>query len=128
MTSAVTHFEIYAEEPEKLAEFYREIFGWKINKAVGVDYFHIDTGGDSAGVRGGLMERPIPGPRSWMHYVRVDSLDETIERIERLGGKVLKPRTAVPKSVWYAVVEDPQGSIFAIYQPDATAMPEPEPE
>jgi hypothetical protein len=30
--------------------------------------------------------------------------------------------------VWYAVVEDPQGNIFAIYQHDAKAMPPPQPE
>jgi predicted enzyme related to lactoylglutathione lyase len=126
MSASVTHFEIYADDPAKLADFYREIFGWNITKAQGVDYFHIETGADS--IRGGIIERPIPGPRSWVHYVRVDSLDSTIANIEQLGGKLLKPKTAVPKTVWYAVVEDPQGSIFAIYQPDPTAMPEPEPE
>jgi predicted enzyme related to lactoylglutathione lyase len=128
MSGSVTHFEIYAENPETLADFYRELFGWTITKATGVDYFHIQTGSDPTSIRGGLMERPIPGPRSWVHYIAVDSLDETIARIEQLGGKVLRPKTAVPKSVWYAVVEDPQGSIFAIYQPDPTAMPAPEPE
>lgn len=30
MISLVTHFEIYGEEPAKLAEFYRSVFGWKI--------------------------------------------------------------------------------------------------
>ena len=29
---AVTHFEIYAEEPAKLAEFYRGVFGWRLDK------------------------------------------------------------------------------------------------
>ena len=32
MTSAVTHFEIYGNDLNKLAEFYRELFGWKIEK------------------------------------------------------------------------------------------------
>lgn len=128
MNGQVTHFEIFADDSPKLAEFYSQLFGWKIVKATGVDYYHIQIGTDPGNIRGGLMERPIPEPRSWVHYVRVESLDATIEKIAKMGGTVLKPKTAVPKSVWYAVVEDPQGNIFSIYQPDPMAMPEPEPE
>ena len=47
MTSSVTHFEIYAEEPARLAAFYRALFGWKIDKAPGIDYWRIDTGSES---------------------------------------------------------------------------------
>jgi predicted enzyme related to lactoylglutathione lyase len=32
--SAVTHFEIYGEEPAKLAEFYRSLFGWQIDASI----------------------------------------------------------------------------------------------
>ena len=43
MTSSVTHFEIYAEEPAKLAEFYRDLLGWQIEKAPAIDYWRIQT-------------------------------------------------------------------------------------
>jgi predicted enzyme related to lactoylglutathione lyase len=129
MTAPVTHFEIFAEEPAKLADFYRELFGWKIEKAPGVDYFHIQTApSEERAIRGGLTYRPIPGPRSWVHYVWVESLNDAVERVQRLGGSVLRPKTAVPKIGWYAVVEDPEGNIFAVFQPDPMAMPELEPE
>jgi len=58
----------------------------------------------------------------------VESLDDAVERVQRLGGNVLWPKTPVPKTGWYAVVEDPEGNIFAVFQPDPTAMPEPEPD
>ena len=74
------------------------------------------------------MFRPIPGPRSWVHYLHVDSLDQTLERIVELGGTLVRPKAAVPKTAWYAVVADPDGNIFAIWQADPTAMPTPEPE
>ena len=74
------------------------------------------------------MFRPIPGPRSWVHYVHVESLDQTVERIVELGGAVVRPKAAVPKAAWYAVVADPEGNIFAIWQADPLAMPLPEPE
>ena len=40
-TSSVTHFEIYAEEPAKLADFYRDLFGWEIEKTPEIDYSRI---------------------------------------------------------------------------------------
>ena len=43
-TGSVTHFEIYAEEPAKLADFYRGVFEWRLDKAPGVDYWRIQTG------------------------------------------------------------------------------------
>ena len=129
MTSSVTHFEIYGEGPAKLAEFYQALLGWQIDKAPGIDYWRIDTGtGGTRGIGGGLMFRPIQGPRSWVHYLHVESLDQTVARILELGGALVRPKTAVPKTAWYAVVADPEGNIFAIWQPDATAMPLPEPD
>ena len=89
MTASVTHFEIYTEELTKLAGFYQELFEWKIDKAPGIEYFQIETGpAEAGGIRGGILHRPIPGPRSWVHYVSVASVDETVERVQRLGGKL----------------------------------------
>ena len=128
MADSVTHFEIYAEEPEKLVEFYRTLFDWHIEKAVGVDYFFIQTSPEPGAIRGGLLYRPIEGPRSWVHYVHVESLDDRLAQLRQLGGKVVHPKTAVPKTGWYAVAEDPQGNIFALFQPDPKAFPPLEPE
>ena len=129
MAASVTHFEIYAEDLPKLAGFYQELFGWQIDKAPGIDYFQIQTGtAEGAGIRGGMLHRPIPGPRSWVHYVSVESVDETLERIQALGGKLVRAKSAVPKIAWYAVVEDPQGNIFAVWQADPFAFPPLEPE
>jgi predicted enzyme related to lactoylglutathione lyase len=129
VANRVTHFEIYAEEPERLAGFYRELFGWTIERPPGIDYYRVQTGADSGdGLAGGLTYRPIPEPRSWVHYVSVDSVDDTIERVVALGGAVLREKSAVPKTAWYAVLEDPQGNVFAIWQPDPNAFPVLEPE
>ena len=125
----MTHFEIYAEEPATLAEFYRTLLGWQIDQAPGIDYWRINTSpGDAKATSGGLLLRPIAGPRSWVHYVHVESLDQTVERIVELGGALLRAKAAVPKTAWYAVVADPEGNIFAIWQADPMAMPLPEPE
>jgi hypothetical protein len=58
----------------------------------------------------------------------VESLEDAVERVQRLGGNVLRQKTPVPKTGWYAVVEDPERNIFAVFQPDPMAMPDPEPD
>ena len=126
MPAPVTHFEIYAGDPASLVEFYRALFSWSIEKAPGVDYWRIQTGGDGYG--GGLTYRPIEGPRSWVHYVTVDVIDDAIAQVQDLGGSVVRSKAALPKVGWYAVVADPEGNIFALWQHDQSAMPPLEPE
>jgi predicted enzyme related to lactoylglutathione lyase len=127
LTSPVTHFEIYGEQPAALAEFYRQLFGWRLERAPGVDYWRIETeASPGRGIAGGLTHRPIAGTRGWMHYVHVASLDDAVAEAERLGAAVLRPKTAVPKAAWYAVLTDPEGNIFAIWQGDANAMTTPQ--
>ena len=76
MAGSVTHFEIYAEHPPRLAEFYQNLLGWRIEQAPGIDYWRIQSGAGTAnGLNGGLTYRPFPGLRSWVQYVHVDSLD-----------------------------------------------------
>jgi predicted enzyme related to lactoylglutathione lyase len=41
--SCVTHFEIYAENPENLVEFYGALLGWQMDKVKGVDYWRLAT-------------------------------------------------------------------------------------
>ena len=87
------------------------------------------TGGSTPGAHafvGGLTYRPVGGARSWVHYVHVASLDDAVADAERLGAVVLRPRTAVPNTAWYAVLADPEGNIFAIYQKDPAAFGPPE--
>ncbi|MFO0913036.1 MAG: VOC family protein [Pirellulales bacterium] len=129
MSNAVTHFEIYAEQPATLADFYRGLFGWSIEQLPGIAYWQIQTGaGPGEGIGGGLTYRVLPGLRSWVHYVHVASLDDTVAEVLRLGGSVLRSKAAVARTAWYAVVADPEGNVFAVWQPDPTAMPLPEPD
>ena len=129
MSGQVTHFEIYGETPAKLAQFYADLFGWQIEKAPGVDYWRIQTEPNSGnGFDAGLTSRPADGPSSWLHYVTVNSVDAALAQAERMGASIVRPKTAVPRTGWYAVLADPQGNSFAIWQADTTAFPPPEPD
>ena len=129
MTGLVTHFEIYGGDPAKLAEFYANLFGWQIEKAEGVDYWRISGGPrGSDAIGGGITFRPDGIPGGWLCYARVASVDETIARALSLGGRVVRPKTAVPRTAWYAVITDPEHNGFGIWEPSATAFPPPEPD
>ncbi|HEV8440481.1 MAG TPA: VOC family protein [Methylomirabilota bacterium] len=134
MDHTVVHFEIPADEPERAAKFYRELFGWEINRwgepagaGAGAEYWMvrtvpIDDKGEPTrpGVNGGLMRRMFPG-QAPVNYIGVASVDEFVRRAERLGAKVAAPKRAVPGMGWFAQLTDTEGNIFAIWQHDAAA-------
>ena len=125
MSAGLSHVEIFGDDPEQLAGLYRELFGWRIEKAPGIDYWRIEG---EAGAVGGVARRPPVELQGWLPYVQVPSVTAAVEVIERHGGRVLKPRTAVPRAAWYAVVADPAGNAFAVWEPDPTAFPPPMPD
>lgn len=129
MSRGISHVEIFGDEPAKLADLYRELFGWRIQQAPGVDYWRIlDGDGADAAAVGGIARRPPFDLQGWLSYVEVPSVGEAIAVTERHGGRAVKPRTAVPRTGWYAVLADPAGNAFAVFEPDPTAFPPPMPD
>lgn len=129
MAGEITHFEIYGDAPGKLAELYRALFGWGLEKVEGLNYWriHLDAE-DPSRVGGGLTFRPRSDPKGWLQFVNVDSVDDSIVLAEQMGATVVRPKTAVPRTAWVAVLADPSGNMFAIWQPDSLAFPAPEPD
>jgi len=129
MHSPVTHFEIYGEQPAVLADFYREVFGWNVEQMPGINYWRIQTGAaDGPALHGGMTIRAIPNLNGWMVFVNVSSLDETVAKIVNLGGGVVRPKTAVPRTAWVTICQDPAKNIFGVWQADPSAFPMPEPD
>ena len=65
MAGRLTNFEIYGDDPETLAAFYRELLGWRIERAEGVDYWRIGIDGGAAPLAaGGIARRPAFGNRA----------------------------------------------------------------
>jgi hypothetical protein len=129
MSGSVTHFEIFGERPSRLAEFYQRIFGWQVEQMPGIDYWRVQTGAPNPqALHGGLTHRSIPGVNGWLLYVNVPSLDDTEAMVRELGGSILRPKTAVPRTAWVTIVADPEGNAFGIWQADSKAFPMPDPD
>lgn len=129
MECSITHFEIYGEEPSQIAEFYGQIFGWQVERMLGVDYWRIFPHASRNGpLHGGVSYRAVPGLNGWLLYVNVACLDETVELVQKLGGSVVRSKTAVAKVAWVTIVADPANNIFGVWQSDPTAFPVPMPD
>jgi len=125
----VVHFEIYADDPDKLAKFYTSLFDWTIERVPGMDYRLIKTVATDAkgmpsqagGINGGMMKRPPGYEGGGINYVNVESLEAAIDRAKKLGATVMKEKSPVPGMGWFAILTDPQGNLFAVWQMDPKA-------
>ena len=119
--SRVIHFEIPSLDPERLAGFYRTLFGWQIKNWGGpVDYWLVNTGPESEpGIHGAIARRdPREGT---VNTVSVTSVDDALRLVVKLGGKVLRPKMPIPGVGYNALCEDPEGNAFGILEPDPSA-------
>ena len=133
MDKTIVHFEIPADEPERAAKFYGELFGWKIEKwenPGGIDYWMVQTVPTDEtgqpvrqGVNGGMMRR-MYSTQQPVNYIAVESVDEAVAKAERLGAKAMMGKTPVPGMGWFAQLTDPEGNIFAVWETDPAAAPE----
>ena len=127
----VVHFEIQAEKPERAAKFYREIFGWKIEKWNGpMEYWMVMTAEKDSkelGINGGLLQRPANTPpkecgtNAFVCTIQVENFDETAKKIKKAGGIVAMPKFAIPKMAWQGYFIDTEGNTFGIHQQDENA-------
>lgn len=97
MTSRIVHFRFGAVDANRLAAFYRDVFGWTIQDAQltsveeGVSGAYRFISSDQAGLSGGVT---AVGPRGVVLTVEVDDIAGTLERAERLGGRRLAQEEA----------------------------------
>jgi predicted enzyme related to lactoylglutathione lyase len=117
----VTHFEFNADDPERAAKFYENVFGWKIKKWEGpIDYWVVNTGEkDTPGIDGGIMKRI--DHETTIVNIDVSDVDEFVKKIEEAGGKVVKPKEAIPGVGYFAYCSDTEGNLFGIMQEDHNA-------
>ena len=119
----IVHFEIPADDLERARKFYSELFGWKIEKVPGPMEYWLITTTDEKGeeaVGGGMMQRQAP-EHPITNYIGVRCVDEYAGKIEKTGGKVVVPKTAVPGHGFFVVCLDTENNVFAIWETDDSA-------
>lgn len=117
-----THFELATNDLEKTAAFYREVFGWKIEKWEGpVDYWLVMTGDEKTpGINGGLMAAG-GGFSGTINTIEVADIDAAIAKVLANGGELAMPKDAIPGVGYQAYFKDNAGIIVGLHQADPKA-------
>lgn len=118
----VVFFDVAADDPERAIGFYRDVFGWKIERWPGpMEYYLITTGGAAEpGIDGGLARRSHPSERI-TPVIQVPSADRFAAKVVAGGGKITRPKLAIPGVGYLVSCEDTEGNAFALMESDLAA-------
>ena len=102
-------------------QFYTQLFGWDVQDfPIGPNetYSIFKRGGQDTGAAYTMQaeQRQQGVPPNWVVYVAVDNVDQMAERVTALGGRVIAPPFDVMDMGRMAVVTDPAGTHFALWQ------------
>jgi predicted enzyme related to lactoylglutathione lyase len=102
---------------EATKAFYRELFGWEYDES-GEEYGHYATaalnGEPVAGI--GPTQGPDAPPSSWTTYLAVDDAAATVATAAAAGATVLVPVMEIGAMGSMAVLADPTGAVFGVWQ------------
>jgi predicted enzyme related to lactoylglutathione lyase len=106
-------------EPEAAVAFYGGLFGWEFEDAMpeeseGRYFMGRIRGGDVAAV--GSIPPGAPQMAMWNTYVAVASADETAAKARDAGGTVMMEPFDVMDAGRMAVLHDPEGAVFQIWE------------
>ena len=106
-------------DPERAVDFYSGLFGWEFEDVMppgseGEYFIARLRGGDVAAV--GSLPQEAPRVAAWNTYVWVESADDTAAKARDAGGSVLMDPFDVMDAGRMAVLADPEGAAFCVWQ------------
>jgi len=122
MTGQFVWHELMTTDAKGAVGFYSKVAKLKTQPAAFEKSYTMLVGGGRP--MGGLMvlagDATSTGtPPSWLTYIGTGDVDETAKKAESLGGKIIKSPGPVPDGGRFAILQDPQGAVFAIYSASA---------
>jgi predicted enzyme related to lactoylglutathione lyase len=128
-TARLATVNLFADDVDRLAEFYVGLFGFKEFTERRTPIFRsLDAGGVQLAFNGptiyqllGIPERRFKERLSVRTSFTLDvsdrqEVDDSAARIGHFGGRVIKPAGKTSYNAWQAVLEDPEGNVFRISQ------------
>lgn len=121
MGKDLVHFEIAADDIERVAKFYTDVLGWVFREPLGPEFgeyegyrlFMTDEREDSQG--GGIMKKGRPLDYG-VNYFEVDNIDEYCDKVKASGGQVVFEKHPVPMVGEFAICTDPEGNRFGLWK------------
>ena len=109
----LSYLEVPAAEPERSAEFYARVAGWKIDRRAEMDYRFSDGAGLLLGRF--VIDRPPAREPGLTPVFYVDALDAALDAARAHGGEVAEPARR-EGDVRMARVRDPAGNLIGLWQ------------
>jgi uncharacterized protein len=112
--------DLQTPDRERSAKFYGSVFGWKLVPGKDKDaggYLHIVNGEQYIGGFPEPRNLPPSVMPHWLPYIQCADCAAQTARAKELGGSIIMPATIVEDQLSYSVVADPQGAVFALFQP-----------
>jgi predicted enzyme related to lactoylglutathione lyase len=114
--------ELATSDQAAAKKFYTSLFGWTTEDSPmgpGGFYTMFRLGGKDVGGGYTLMPDQVKMhvPPNWLVYVAVESADAAAAKAKQLGGNVLAGPLDVMEHGRMAVLQDPTGAVFAVWQP-----------
>jgi hypothetical protein len=107
-------------DPQAVLPFYQGLFGWEFEDVMPPEgpgnYFIARINGGTAAAIGTNPPGAPPMAR-WNTYVWVDDADDAVTRAQNAGGKVAMEAFDVGNAGRMAVLIDPEGAVFCVWQP-----------
>jgi predicted enzyme related to lactoylglutathione lyase len=112
--------ELTTSDTKAAEAFYTGLFGWTPKHSAPsavMEYTEFSINGQpSIGMMPKPPQMPAYIPSYWMPYFQVENTDASVAKATGLGGKVMVPAQDIPGTGRFAIVTDPQGAMFAVFQ------------
>jgi predicted enzyme related to lactoylglutathione lyase len=123
--ATIVHFDISADDVQRARKFYEKLFGWKIYKYPHSpeEYYYVETTNliGEKGLSGGIAKRIKPA-HGITNYIEVESIDDSIAHVRKLGGKIIEDKAKIPTVGYIAGCEDTEGNIFGLLQVEENVL------
>jgi len=110
--------DLSSPDPNAAADFYKKVFEWEVSPGE-TGYLHIKNGESFIGGIPPASQRNPNAPPHWVIYFMKQDCDATTATAASLGARTLAGPMTIEGVGRIAVIADPQGAIFALYQPPA---------
>jgi hypothetical protein len=111
--------ETWQDDGDRAVEYYARLFGWEAEQTSSTDggTFRICRlrGRDVAAIGSPIPDEAPPVP-SWTTFIQVESAAETADRVKAAGGSVVVGPMESLEGGSIAIVADPAGAAFAIWE------------
>jgi len=110
---SIVHIELSAKDPKAAGDFYKKLFGWKIDVDDELKYVQFTPEDAPGGGFNQVGENAQAG--DVVVYVSTDDIEASLAKAVKLGGKALMPKTEIPGIGWFALFSDPTGNKVGLY-------------